>query len=200
MEKRIDSNRITQIQRFGHKIAKKADALLQAPSYDDLAEFKKIFNEYLCEISLDYALFITQMEIKVKEDLAAKALEIAKNSILVSTRENSPSSNPRIARVLKPGEEDAIIRDASILAGISAPSVVSIGVTRGSRRASENVTLTTQLLHQKVSTLRRILYWQNIDDTTAERMVDAIILKAGVSGFTKYQRRKNYIYKPIIKK
>jgi len=194
---RIDAVRTLQLRSFGYKVGTLAKEILERPTQAGADKFRKLLGEYVEEILHDYNVLLNQVEKQVKEDLTKTAISVVKEAILISTGGNSASLSPRAVKIFEDAE-DATIKDITVLAEISIPTVQEEGTRKGTRRPSMNTTSTTQKLHQKVSTLRRIYFWKGILDVEAEKMIDAILEKAGVTGFKKYNRRKNYVYKEVI--
>jgi len=130
-----------------------------------------------------------------------KNLEEVKNTILLTSGRNEarPAVNRSVNTESKNNQPDVTFELSidDVLNSISSKSTS----TRGSRGPSLNHATPKQLMDQKVSTLRRILFHQGKSAEEAERTID-FYLKNNVhaQNYTKSTRRKNHVYAPIISK
>jgi hypothetical protein len=184
----VTKETLSRLQKFGHKVSKMAQELLEAPDAIKLIEFVSIRTKYEEEAKHFFDLTVEE---------ARKATLILPKAILVTKGGNQ--ANPEHSEKQETIDDSNITIAGSLSAEISRVDYVyEQGTTRGSRAQNLNKTSKKQLLDQYVAKLRRILYWAGKTVQESEAFIDAKLLQQGVSGYQKTKRNPNYRYRPVI--
>jgi hypothetical protein len=125
-------------------------------------------------------------------------LEIAANAILLTEGGNQPRS---VKKKQKQSVQQSSNASFQTVANdfITSIKYISKGV-KGTSSPKEKSTDPTQLLNQRVSTLRRIFFNQGMPVEEAESTIDFYLVSINAQNYTKSKRRENWVYAPILQK
>jgi hypothetical protein len=210
---------LLRLQRFGHKVSRMAQELLETPTSIKLEDFKRIHVKYEEEIKKFFNLAIEEAAVllekekeineinlndisSISDDSILKIFSLSKEAISVPSRENKSRSeeSAQYFKIINDTRDQSqmsqIRKFSSFIAKSSKPRKYNPNKIRISK--SGNHSSPKQLMDQSVADYRRTFYNIGLASDVSEELISKLISLLNVSWYNMSKPgRKVYAFKKV---